>query len=614
MTKTSKKSHHTKHKKHTSHEKKEESLIEDGLKAIYGSKDEVDFSTLERKRNWLTNLLVTVIISLGLIAGIGWGGFLLYNKYALSPIEETFVMNIETSDELVSGEPTEIIISYKNPNTVPITALELDVRIPDTFIVTNISPSPTDQEQLIWSIGNLSSGSDGLIIIEGIWIAETPSSTPVQVLANYRPTNFNSDFQDIATKYISTIDSTFEISFDGPQEVVPGETAEYTAQVTNSSKETIENVLVEIALPDGFFLDESEPEIESGGPAEWLFETFESGEEKEITFSGSFAADTNGFQYFTTEVRVQANNRELVQETKEEFTSVLSSDLALSLFAEGTTEEATVAPGENIRLTLTYENTGETDIEGVDLLLDFSSEEKLPINWNEAELDGGTITAEGIVWNERKTQILQPGDRELINLIIPIVDALNSTHSDTFSVIAHASHENISVKSSPLNIAINSEAQLHSSARYFTDDGEPIGNGPIPPSVGETTTYRIYWSITNSLHDLEDATITATLTPNVTWGNSSETQLGTMSYDPVTDTVEWDISAVSASVTKLQANFTVSITPDEDDIDEFMILLSEANLRAIDTETRDTLQSKADQLTTELLGDEYADGKGIIVE
>lgn len=597
-----------------SHKKEEAELIEDGLKAIYEGDKKVDFTKLERRRGRLTTILLTTVVSLGLLAGLSWGAFFIYNKYFAASQTETFHVEIEVPDEMVSGERGEIVVRYDNPNTVPITALELDMRIPNEFIVEDYSPSPANEQDLIWSIGTLSPGSDGVIVISGIWIAETPSSTPIQVLANYRPANFNSDFQDIETVYVDTIDSTLELSVSGSEETTPGEVVKYEIEVNNTGDVTLENTRLDLGLPDGFFLEESDPEIEAGLAPTWNLEPLVPGEPQNIRFEGTFAADAEGFQYFDAVLGIEADSRLLTQAKERGFTDLLGSDLTLQLIVNGGTDDIGTGLGENLRATLSYENSGEAELEDVEILLDFQSEDALPIIWSEAELDGGRITSNGVLWDAEEIGTLAAGERHLLNMIFPVASTVGDGQADFFTLVASISEGPIEVKSSPVVVTISSEAGLRASARYYTDDGAPLGSGPIPPQVGETTSYRIYWIIDNSLHDIEDVEVSATLPPQVNWAEESAAELGSITYDSTSKTVTWKISNVPQTVTKVQSNFTVSVTPEEDDVGKFVKLTSGSILKAVDTVTNESLESSADSLTTELIGDEFADGKGVVVE
>ncbi|MBU0614166.1 hypothetical protein KJ766_02700, partial [Patescibacteria group bacterium] len=253
-----KKDNNVEHKQEEKAENKEAELIKEGLEAIYGE-DKMDFSKLERSGSRISNILLTIVITLTILAGAAWSGFFVYMKFFSNQNAQLFTLDIEMEENIKSGQPTNIEILYSNPTAVQIASLELDVRLPASFKVTGMSHLPDDFDEFLWDIGTLPANSNGKIDIEGIWITEVPSSTPVQIFANFRPSNFNSDFQEIETKYVSTTESVITSKISGPDEISPGQIGEYIITIKNDSEETFENIAVELNLPDGFYLEDSNP-------------------------------------------------------------------------------------------------------------------------------------------------------------------------------------------------------------------------------------------------------------------------------------------------------------------------------------------------------------------
>lgn len=592
---------------------KEEELIEEGLDAIYGE-EKVDFSKLDRARTRLTSILLTIVITLFVIAVTAWAGFFVYTKYFSAEQEELFELAIDAPAEVVSGEETTIEIQYKNPTSVPIASLAIDARIPAEFVITNTTPLPADEIELTWEIGTLAAGSDGVIRIEGIWIAEAPSSTPVQVFADFRPSNFNADFQDIETFYVNTLSSTLTSSFEGPEEAHAGQRGDYKLIVKNEGKTAYEHVKINLQLPDGFFLEESEPEVEAGLGTTWNFDVIDVEQEVELNFSGTFAADVEGFQYFDADISIEPGERSLTQATAQAFTDVVGTTFDLQLVANGSTEDIAVDLGDQLRITIAYEHTGEEPLEDLNLLLDFQSEEPMPIIWSEASLDEGVLTSDGITWDSELLSPLEPQDKRVLNLSFPIEEAIGDGQSDTFSVSAVVTFGERQIQSSPVQVQVNTEAEFSVDARYFTEEGAPLGNGPIPPQAGETTTYRVFWNIQNSLHSLEDVQVSAVLPPHVIWQDQAHTDLGSLSYDPISGTVRWTISNLPTTIDDINADFALSITPDESDVGTFVKLISGSTLSATDAVTDVSIQKTTESLSTDLQNDEFAADKGAVVE
>src|SRR5688572_16544312 len=126
--------------------KKEDKIIEEGLNAIYGSEEKVDFTKLERGRGRLTSVLLTVVVTLAVVALLSWGAFFVYNRYFADTTEDVFALSIETPNEIVSGETAQIVIQYENMGNVPLASLELDISLPSTFVIRDLAPTPANQE------------------------------------------------------------------------------------------------------------------------------------------------------------------------------------------------------------------------------------------------------------------------------------------------------------------------------------------------------------------------------------------------------------------------------------------------------------------------------------
>ena len=594
-------------------EKKDDRLIEEGLQAIYGE-GEVDFTTMERGRPRVTTILLTIVATLGVLAVLAWTGFFIFSRYFSTAEEETFLLEIETSEEVVSGEETTIFVNYKNPGSVPLASLNLHVKLPSSFEPTVLAPVPDDLLEMSWNVGSVGAGSDGSIAISGYWIANVPSKTPVQVFASYRPANFNADFSEIETAYISTVRSTLETEITGPEEARPGEELTYKVTVKNTGEHAMPNVIVDLVLPDGFFLEESEPKIEAGLPAQFAFTTVEPQEEKTITFFGSFAADREGFHYLQAKTSIDINDTRYTQQTSDAFTDVLRNDLSLQLVLNGTAEDVAVELGSTLRMTAAIQNTGDATISDADLLIDFQSELALPIVWGDAELSGGDITSAGVYWSATDVGAIAPGESKQFVLAFPIDTRVGTGQTDQFSVLAESTTDALTIRSTPITVLVSTEAVFTAEIRYFDDAGVPLGTGPLPPVVGGETEYRLFWRVENSLHDLENVTVTANLPPGVEWVGVSDVDLGTISYNNTTRLIEWKLNNLPKTVTILEATAALRLTPEEDDLGTFVKLISGSTFKATDVVTQASIERNSESLDTDLETDEFADGKGAVVE
>jgi len=165
-------------------------------------------------------------------------------------------------------------------------------------------------------------------------------------------------------------------------------------------------------------------------------------------------------------------------------------------------------------------------------------------------------------------------------------------------------------KTQPIVAKILSDARLSAQARYFDDDAVPVGSGPLPPEVGKETTYRISWTIENSLHELADLKLSAKLPSNVVWTGISSVDAGELQFDAAGEKMSWSLNWMPVTIKKLTVSFDVRLMPTEADKGRIPTLVDAAIFEAVDRITGDSLLLSTPPLTTALEGDDLAAGKG----
>ncbi len=589
----------------------ESKAMDEGLAAIYGEERD-DLGTVDRAASGATRWLVRVVIGLAVVAVVSYLAYFVYATFFLGATVNPLTIAVETNASPVSGTAATVTVRYTNTGRSPIAKLSIDANLPDAFVITSMLPEPTDRDELVWNVGSVGSHEEGTLVFQGTWIADVPSTTTVQALATYRPANFNADFDAVASQTVTTTASTLTVVGEGPDSVTAGADAAYTFTLENTGEITLPAVGFALTLPTGFYVTTSTPALTAGSAPTWTIGDLAPHVPTVITVTGAFTADVEDVQQLDAAATVTVDDSTTTQAKTQVFTDVQGNGLRLQLVANGSTGDIAIDPGSPLRITIGYENTGESSIADLSLLLDFQSTGKVPITWSDATLDGGTTTADGIKWSTTTLGTVAAGEKKSRNAIFPLKDTLAAGDAQTFSVVVHATVDGVTTQSQPLVITLNSDTSFTASSRYFTDDGAPVGSGPLPPTVGDTTTYQIEWTVHNALHALKDVRVSATLPPSANWTDTTSTAFGTVSYDAATRTVTWEIADMPADTGDVTATMRVSVTPNGSDVGSFVKLLSGSAFRATDTVTNASIQLTADSLTTECEGDESVVGKGTV--
>jgi uncharacterized repeat protein (TIGR01451 family) len=551
-----------------------------------------------------------------MISLIAWTGFFFFT-HGLFQESETLSLTTDGPEEVKSGEEVSYSFRYENVGNVPVAALTMKLTVPTTFHVYSTVPEPANT--LEWTIGSLSAGSDGAITISGVFIADVPSSQRLQALFTYKPANFSSDFQDILTQKVEIQDSVVALSFTGPEKALAGDTSEYVVNIQNTSTDPIYNLRVIPTFPADFTTASSAPSTVEG-ETYWVIDALEPGELAAITIQGSFTSTASGEQKMAVAAGFVDQDLVYIQKFQEIRTDVLGGSISFSVIVNGSNQSQTADLGETLRVSLDYANQSEEIVKDMSLSMVLESPDgTVPVDWSRANLDGGTRVGNEVSW-ENLPQ-LAPEASDVIDISLPIYSELDPGEADTLTIAVTLTLHKVgmvtstrTLEATPIVITLNSDVSVNAQARYYSESGVAIGSGPLPPQTGKTTSYRVYWNITNSLHTLENVRMSTTLPQDVVWLENTDTDIGTVSYNPTTRQLAWMIPKLLSELGHAGAWFEIAVNPASGDVGRFMKLTSTTSFEAKDSSTNELLTQSMKELTTELLEDQFAAGKGVVID
>ncbi len=353
----------------------------------------------------------------------------------------------------------------------------------------------------------------------------------------------------------------------------------------------------------------------------------EAGADGEADIVGSFSSGAKGPMDVILKLGIIDQDGTFLSLIEKKMTTeVVGGDLVMAVSANGSADNSGARWGEPINYSIIYKNEGKDPLYNVTLRMNIAGVPKEQgrtiINWASFnDTNGGRVDGDSVVWTKNEIAGLakiKPGEEKNLDFSVNIISKPQSPSYRDYKVDAllEANIEragNISVRrklqAGAVTTFVLSDADFTSQARYYDANNNAVGSGPIPPKAGEKTTVRVYWKITNSMHDLENLNITGNLPDGVVF-SSPLADAGTVELDSSLKKIVWLLNLMPASLGNVSAQFDLAVTPAEKDAGGVMSLLQGITLTARDKSTGGTIIISAGNETTALSDDQFVTAGG----
>jgi len=602
----------------------------------------LDFIPKHRKRN----LIIGLIIILFLLLAASIAGFWFFQtdfKFSGNKI----LLEIKTPLAGKSGDKINYQIKFSNNEGVSLTKITLTVNLPQGFIFTDSNLPEVVQEKpnpslKTWQINDLGPGQNQEINLNGILTGTINSQAVITATLSYTPANFNSEFQKNATATTAITDSLLSIDAQYPAQVADGEITELDVKIANKSTDTpLSNLEFDLNFPaefsllssqlldpnqdipalDAKALNKAKPDV---SPKIISLASLAPQEKRTLVYRGKFSVPQSQESDLTLQAKVKGTGAESYLLNEAKITpQIIKGELLNTLIIQGSDQDKPVNLGDTLNYLMTVENKSQKTFGDVKVRAVLDS---LFLDWNSlSDKNKGMREDNQILWT--KDQIpalasLAPNGSVEIAVQIKLKNLQDVNNYKPEDLMAKSFFEtqvnkmndataNLVTPSNTITNEFNTNLALQSVGRYFGDHSETLGSGPLPPIVGQKTTYRIFWTLTNSLHEITNIEIKAKLPTYINFEDQQNLSTGTLLKNQNNEIV-WQISRIPISVDKTTAEFSISLTPASTDVQKILSLIQDITVTATDSQTKGQITLTLPGLTTNLDSDPLGKGKGLI--
>lgn len=582
------------------------------LKDIYEDDDGRIPNMREIKRNSGGSLIAGLFkffFTVALLAAMAWAGFFFLpanNHFDNSQVD----LQIEGPQNFIVGATTTYNIRFKNNQGINLNKVTLTLNYPTGFSYLQSSLEPKNIGKNEWEIGTLKPHEEKTVQITGHSFGSVGVAISWRALLNFTPENFNSEMQKVATLEIKPDQAPVSVAISGLDKVAVGTPSDYTITIKSQDNLANKNLVVSPIFPANFVLTSSSLPLEKNV---WNIKAATStssttANQYTIAFNGKFndsTADASDLKVQVSLADQEANANYLLAESTLK-TELIKNAVIINTAINGSLTDFNSKPGDILNFTIAVKNAGKNDISKakVQLVIDSPSFKKQSVlAWTDvADKHDGDINGSQIsdsirrailTWDSSKDKdlnLIKSGGQTNLEFQLPIKNSDRAPWSsvDNYQISVSTTLTYTDKTGAAQTIFGNSIIITLNSDLSFKQKNE------ISSDNKEHEKHDITWTLTNTYHSLKNVTVNADLFGDITFSSASSTPAGTLSFDPTSKHLAWNIPDLTENSDVLALPFSVTINKKDPTQN---VLISKVHIQAQDSITGKQLELTGDEIS-----------------
>jgi len=579
---------------------------------------------LTEKRKKLLRIIIIGLVGIVVVVG----GFLFWRSRSFDTSK--VLVTVFGVDRVASGEEVSYAVRYQNNTNVTLTDVKLTfIYPPDSLPIDKQNLTKIgDQDASVVSLADLQAGKEGKMEFRANISGLKDDQKKAVVKLSYHAGDTSSSFES-SGEFLSVIFSVpLVLNFSLPERVVNGQQLDIVLKYLNTSDIGFLDLALNMEYPPGFNFISSQPSPSQGSNS-WRLPEISPQEEGQIVISGVLTGAQEEVKAFRANIaKLQGDSSKIVSEGLGS-TLISLSPLSVALTVNDS-RDYLANVGEHLTYKLTYQNTVDIPIGPVIIIVKLDTK---ALDLSSVKADKGFFNSvdSSIIWNESvlpDLKMVQPGAKNEINFYVNVKDSMPvaSFNDKNFVISVSSKIDSTTIPVSlrgtqisgtdSLSTKVNAKLTL-SSKGYFKDLSVP-NSGPIPPRVGQETTYTIYWDTVNAANDVDHVVVEGYSPPYVRWVGLFDPASANVKYDKNSGKITWTIGKLPANTGILypvkRLVFKIGFTPSSSQVGQMIDLVSESTISGSDTFTGASLQGTARAIRSDLPDDSsigYDGGKVI---
>lgn len=507
--------------------------------------------------------------------------------------------------EVISGASSTLVITYQNNTNEPLRNASLSLSFPKHFLLQSVSSNGTNVNTQQIPLHDIPIDGTGTIHIQGVMFGDVDGEQVFKsTLAFTRGKETDIQDQKTTSYTFSPIRSTLSLDLTLPEQVISSQTMTGAITYKNTGSIDYKKIQIKPEWPDGFTFKDTSVQMQNGA---FVISNIKAGSSGSIHFTGKLGTVPDQLSFrFLPSFTFEADQYK--QEVLTKNVPILPAQIQLTQFVETNI----LTPGTDATFHIVYKHIGKEVLRNVEIT--FTSRDPFITKHTHRVLSVDT---------------LNPGDEGDLTFQIPIQDSVATSlltsyeniHVRTNAVARYSLdrlHDDLLTTSGDeLRTPLTTPLNIESFARYTSPGGDQIGRGPLPPRVGQKTSYWIFWNVDGTTNPLQNTVMEGILPANVSFsGNTTASEDEGVTFDPVTRKITWDIAQIPPTLNPeskvYSVAFEVILTPKTEQIGSPALLLQNTHFQGKDAITGVVQNISKPNITTNLTADTMAKNKAIV--
>lgn len=528
---------------------------------------------------------------------LGAIGFWLWQRNSYS--KEVLKLEILGPSEAQLLDQVEYTVKYKNNGNITLEDIKMIFEYPEYSAAEDGKQLRQEME-----LEDIYPGEENSLVFKGRLLGRENDVKKAKATVAFRPKNIKAFYESktsLLTR-ISFIPLTFEI--DLPSRVESGRDFKFFLNYFSNLNYPISNLRAKIEYPSGFeFLESKQKGLEKN---EWELPIVNKAEGGRIEVKGRMSGDIKEQKIFRANLGIwQGDDFILLKETTK---GLEVAKPYLYVFQRVNDSDNYIAsPGDMLHYEVFFRNVGEDPFANLFLVSKLSGK---AFDFNSLKTNSGQLNKNdnSIMWDEKdlpQLRFLGQGEEGKVEFWINLkkdwdisgLQDKNFTSKNT--VLISSVKEEFETK-------VNSKLAISQKAQY--QDGEIFDNsGPIPPKVGEATTYTVTWQAKNYYNDVNNVKVKAILPPQVRLTGKIFPADSRLTFDSQSREIVWEAGNMEAGKGILNPAasiaFQVVLTPILEQKGQFAQIIGQARITGDDQFTEQKIEGIASLIMSDLPDD-----------